>query len=360
MKDSTGLHRFQGRVPQLLLSLGVGAVGGALFALVQLPLAWMLGPLCANLLVAIGGAPVAVPERCRATFMGVLGLVLGGRITPAFVHQALAWPASVLLLIIGISTSTAVVALWYRRGCGFDRVSALYSSTPGAMTAMILMGERAGGDPQRITVSQSLRVLVVILTLPALFWHFGAAADASRSYPATEGVWLFLLLPLMIWLGRLLRLPQASLLGPLLCAALLGGLDVVHFQPPGWAMNLMLWVLGCAIGARFRGLAPRLLLRYAGQTLVASIIVLVMMVGFAELMHQWLQIDRGVAILALAPGGLGEMALVALSLNIDPLFVTFHQLVRVVLLVVLAPLVMRCLLRWRRSSADDARRETPE
>ncbi|OHV10277.1 AbrB family transcriptional regulator [Kushneria phosphatilytica] len=347
MKGLAGSRRFQEWPAQLALSLTIGALGGVLFSFAQLPLAWMLGPLCANLLVAIGGVPVAVPERCRAVFMGVLGLVLGGRITPAFVQQALAWPASVLLLIVGVCTSTAVVALWYRRGCGFDRVSALYSSTPGAMTAMILMGERAGGDPQRITVSQSLRVLIVILTLPALFWHFEATAGASRGYPATEGVWLVLLLPLMIGLGRLLRLPQYSLLGPLLCAALLGVLGVVHFQPPDWAMNLMLWMLGCAIGSRFRGLALRLLLRYAGQTLIASIIVLVIMVGFAELMHQWLQVDRDVAILALAPGGLGEMALVALSLNIDPLFVTFHQLVRVVVLVLLAPLAMRGLLRWR-------------
>ena len=43
-------------------------------------------------------------------------------------------------------------------------------------------------------------------------------------------------------------------------------------------------------------------------------------------------------VLAFAPGGLAEMSLIALALGVDPAFVSSHHVVRIFLVVVLAPL----------------------
>ncbi|MGM9126189.1 AbrB family transcriptional regulator, partial [Campylobacter jejuni] len=68
---------------------------------------------------------------------------------------------------------------------------AWFASAPGAMTAMVLMGDKVGGDPQRIAIAQSLRVILVILILPPLFWAFegGSMANATRGGEA-EALWL--------------------------------------------------------------------------------------------------------------------------------------------------------------------------
>jgi uncharacterized membrane protein AbrB (regulator of aidB expression) len=50
-------------------------------------------------------------------------------------------------------------------------------------------------------------------------------------------------------------------------------------------------------------------------------------------------------VLAFSPGGLAEMSLIALALDIDPAFVATHHVVRIFLVVVLAPLAFRI---WRR------------
>ncbi len=47
------------------------------------------------------------------------------------------------------------------------------------------------------------------------------------------------------------------------------------------------------------------------------------------------------ALLALAPGGVAEMCLIAVAWNIDPAFVAFHHLARMFLLMSLAPWVGR-------------------
>lgn len=331
----------------MLRSLGVGVVGGLVFALVGLPLAWMLGPLVANLVVSVRGVDVRIPEWLREAFLGVLGLVLGSQVTPALAHRILDWPISAALLLLGVFCSTALAAAWYRY-CGFDRVSAWFASAPGAMTAMVLMADKVGGDPQRISVAQSLRVILVILILPPLFWAFeDTAPGAVTLADQAQDLWLLLALPLVIPLGRWLRLPTSSLLAPLLVAVALGIGDVASLQLPGWGMNTMLWVLGSAIGSRFKGLSGKRLGRYVWQAGIATALALAVLAVFAELIHQAVGVPRDVALLALAPGGIGEMAIVAVALGLDPMFVAFHHLLRMVALMIVAPLWARWLSRHR-------------
>ena len=97
-----------GRAKALVLSLSVGAAGGVLFHIAGLPLAWMLGPLVANLLVSAKGVKVEVPESLRSVFLAVMGMVLGSQVTPELAYRVLDWPVSAMLLLAGVASSTAV------------------------------------------------------------------------------------------------------------------------------------------------------------------------------------------------------------------------------------------------------------
>ncbi|GEN22693.1 AbrB family transcriptional regulator [Halomonas cupida] len=329
----------------LIRSLALGAVGGALFSLTGLPLAWMLGPLVANLIAANRGMPVEIPERVRSGFLGVMGLVLGSQVTPELASQVSEWGLSALMLILGVAASTLAAAAWYRQR-GFDGTTALFAAAPGAMTAMIIMGEESGGDPARIAIAQSLRVVLVILLLPPLFWAMeDPGTVVSEVATPYTGLWLLLAIAPVIWLGTLVRLPTPALLAPLLLAAVLSGFDLAHFSLTDNAMNVVLWVLGSSIGARFRGLTGAVFTRYLVDASVATVIALAVLALFAEAIHQLMGVPRDVAMLALAPGGIGEMAIVALALDLDPVFVAFHHLLRMVLLMFAAPLVARWIQR---------------
>ena len=47
--------------------------------------------------------------------------------------------------------------------------------------------------------------------------------------------------------------------------------------------------------------------------------------------------------LAFAPGGLAEMTLIALALGVDPAFVSTHHVVRIFLVVILAPIAFKII-----------------
>jgi uncharacterized protein len=60
-------------------------------------------------------------------------------------------------------------------------------------------------------------------------------------------------------------------------------------------------------------------------------------------------------ILALAPGGLAEMSLVALALQVEAAFVSTHHVIRIAMVVLVAPALYRTLpLRWRRTARGPA------
>src|SRR5690554_3976065 len=329
----------------LIKSLAIGAVGGVAFHVLGLPLAWMLGPLLANLIVSASGVELDVPVPLREAFVGVLGLVLGSQVTPQLAQRVADWPVSAGLLLAGVVMATLAAAAWF-------------ASAPGAMTAMVIMGEQFGGDPRRIAIAQSLRIVLVILLLPPLFWVLeGDAAPAAEALePGFEAVWMLLALPPLFWLGRTLRVPSASLLLPMLFAGVLSGCDIASLRLADWGFNLMLWVLGCAIGSRFHGLSVATLKRYLGEAFIATLLALVVLGLFAEIIHHLVEVPRAVALLALAPGGIGEMAIVAVALDIDPVFVAFHHLLRMVALMILAPFwgrwLMAALAKERLTKSD--------
>lgn len=334
----------------LLNSLGLGIVGGLAFDFAGLPLPWMLGPLVVNLAASISGARVAVPEKLRMLFLGVLGLVLGSQVTPELASRVIDWPVSGALLLIGVAVSTWACAAWFRWR-GFDATTALFAAAPGALTAMIMMGEASGGDPRKIAISQSLRIVLVLLILPPLFWFYEGSAGADVSATAGGGfsaTWLLLALPLLIPLGIRLRLPTPALMMPLLVSALLSGFDIARFDMPDWGVNAMLLVLGSSIGARFRGMTPRVLRKHLKNSFTATLIALAIMGLFAEITHQILGTPRDIALLAMAPGGIGEMAILAVALGLDPMFIAFHHLLRVVALMAAAPF----LARWMQARRD--------
>jgi membrane AbrB-like protein len=147
-------------------------------------------------------------------------------------------------------------------------------------------------------------------------------------------------------LARLLKLPAAPLLGPLVLSAAvhLGGLTSA--KPPNEIVNLAQVVIGTGIGCRFVGIPARQVV----GTLITSAVATLVMLGLAVIAALGLEAALGLPFpalwLAFAPGGLAEMTLISLAMGIDTAFVSTHHLVRVLFMVTAAPIVFR-LIRSR-------------
>lgn len=326
---------------KLLNTLWVGLAGGLIFYWLNVPLAWMLGPLVANLLVSLTGLPVGIKPRLRGWFLGSLGVILGGQASQDTLAQASNWPASLAILSFGVALIILGVAFYFRKVAGFDKASSWFSAVPGAMTSMIMMGGQAGGDERKITLAHALRLTFVVLLVPSLFWFFFTPPDAASNplFQEPDNLWLLLGIAPAWWLGKRLRLPTPEFTAPLFMsvAAALSG----HaFAGPQVLVAATFLVLGGSIGARFYGTRLQEILWLGKHALGATLVALSLAAFTAAIMYWLLEIPFATALLTMTPGGVGEMAMVALALGVDPVFIAAHHLFRILALMLLIPFLV--------------------
>ncbi|TAN56907.1 MAG: AbrB family transcriptional regulator [Magnetospirillum sp.] len=340
------------------LGLGLGALGGGLFAELDLPLPWMLGALTATITASLSGWNPEVPQSLRTAMIAVLGLMLGGAFAPDLVDRVGRWAGSMTVLLAAMVVTTALVVVYLRRAAGMDLVTAFFSGAPGGINEMVVTGAALGGDERAIALSHSLRILLIVFTVPfgyRLIAHIhsvpmaqsmGRLLDLSR----VDALVLAGCAVIGAGLARLLRMPAWTLTGPMIVSAGLHLAGLTASRPPAEMVILAQVVTGAAIGSRFRGLRWGEVAVMARPALGATALMLAVSAAAAGLLAVLSDLPFPALLLAFVPGGIAEMCLVALALGQDVAFVSTHHVVRVVLVIMLAPLAFRWLSGWRSPS----------
>jgi membrane AbrB-like protein len=339
----------------LALTLVLGAVGGVLAHLAQLPLGYLLGSMVlVGVLAAFDikplGRRLTLPTGLRFSFVPVIGIAIGGAFTPEVARAALGWGPSLAALFVFVPVAHVMGYALYRRG-GLARAEAYYSAIPGGLIESVQMGEEAGADVRVLITLQTLRLIGTIIAVPLIFLALtghtvGSAAGTTMvgaSVPLTlQDVALMIAAGLIgAQAGKYLRLPGYIITGPLLCSAALHATGLMHAIPPGWLVSVTQVILGAGLGVRFVGMDRKVLIKCGKLAAVNGAFALVLAFVFAELVHIFAGEPLAAAFLAFAPGGLAEMSLVALSLNMSVIYVTAHHVLRIVLAVSFAKLGKR-------------------
>ncbi len=339
------------------LTLFCGAAGGFAAQLLHLPLALLLGSLVTTgIIAAIGWRPfgksVLLPMRLRLAFVPVIGVSIGGAFTPAVLASAADWWPGLVALFLFLPASHAIGYAIYRTG-GLPKVESFFGAIPGGLIETVQLGEEAGGDPRLLTVLQFLRLILTIIFVPLIFTVLTGGAVGSASGVTLPAAAVPLTLPEIAVLlaagalgfatARTLHFPAAIMTGPILFSAIAHATGIVHGVPPAWLVGLTQIVIGCGLGARFAGAERRMLVRALGLATANSILSLLVAFAFALVLSPLVAEPAPAVFLAFAPGGLAEMSLIALSLQMSVVFVTLHHVARIVLSVMIAKLGARWL-----------------
>jgi len=333
------------------ITLAIGTIGGALFFTLHMPLAWMLGAMLCVTAATLAGVPTGLPNPLRATFVAVLGIMLGSAFTPAIIGQFTAWAGGFLIATIYVIAATFLVYRFFSRHAGFDRVTAYFAATPGGVNEMSVVGQAMGGDIRRISLVHTVRVLSVVTLVPFFFRATSGASLPPLPQNAAHLADLALrdgaLLAAAGLLGARLALrwnfPAAALTGPLIMSAAIHLAGVTAAKPPIEIIAMAQVVVGSAIGARFTGLSLQQVRRIALTGIMSSAGMVALAVAMGVGLAPLVGVHPVALVLALAPGGLAEMSLVALIMGEDTAFVSTMHIWRITLVIMAAPLVFRWL-----------------
>ena len=217
---------------------------------------------------------------------------------------------------------------------------------------MTLMAEAYGADIRLVAFMQYTRVLCVAVaaSLVSRFWFAGSDA------PMPEVDWF----PGIAWtsfaetlalagagavLGHRLRIPAGPLLVPLCLGILLQDTGVMAIELPPWLLAMSYALIGWSIGLRF----TRSILAHVAQALprvIASTLTLIAVCGlFAAGLVYLVGVDPLTAYLAMSPGGLDSVAIIAASSTVNLPFVMAMQTARFLVVLLTGPSLARFIAR---------------
>ncbi|WP_028241150.1 AbrB family transcriptional regulator [Stutzerimonas azotifigens] len=326
----------------------VGAVGGWLATLANWPLPWMIGSLLAVIGVRCAGWLVTEVPRGRQAGQWIIASAIGLHFTSEVMTEVLRHFGVILAGAVG-TLLLGLIGIFILLRSGTDRATAFFASMPGGASEMVNLANRHDAEPARVAAAHSLRLLLVVLIIPALFtWSLPPIPPPPRA--PVDALWLALLLPaggLLAMLWQRLGQPNPWMLGPLTACAIGSVAFDLHIGLPAWAGALGQWLIGCSLGCHFDRpffrAAPTFLVRILLFTLLAMLAA----AGLAEALGWLATLDQTSLMLGMMPGGITELCLTAEALQLSVALVTALQVLRLFLVMFLAEPMFRL---WQRST----------
>ena len=341
----------------MALAAATGAAGGALGA-AGVPSSYLFGALLLGLVVAIAWPErLEVPARGFAAAQAVTGVTLGAYLQSSAlsaVGRSTGCPsllASAATLSLSLAAGVALA-----RFTGTDTRTASLGMVAGGASGIVGMADDLGGDDRLVAFMQYLRVLIVVLVTPLLVpiafsgHHAGGAGAAAGAGPVFGHPrdWLITAGARRARRGRRPRgsaLPAASLLGPMILvgrrdARVVGG----GFTVPPVLRETAFAVIGLRIGLRFTVATVRLVGRLLVPVTLCILGLLVACFGLAVLLDLTTSASLLDAYLATTPGGLYAVLAVAFGAGANTTFIVAVQGLRVLVMVLLAPVMVRWLI----------------
>jgi membrane AbrB-like protein len=343
------------RVP--LIAVPVAAAGGALAYSIHMPLPWVLGAMLAVAAVSLlSGRSLEQAGLLRRLAQGCIGLAIGLAFTPATLALLLQLSPWIVLAAATALALSVLSAPIIQRLAKLDGPTAIYAVALGASSEMALQALRAGADGASVASAHAVRIIIVTSSVTLLAWFWGHPGGTLAPALATAvGVvtvvvpWdalsvLLLLSGAAALLMQRLDVPNPWLLGPLLVggsgAAILGGVrmpDSILLA----AQIMIGWSLGQNMTREFFVRAPRVL---ASAALV-TVGILVVCLAMGAFISWGAGLPVMTAFLALAPGGMAEMGVIAKAFGLGaPVVAAFH-IVRVICTIFLTGALARWMLR---------------
>jgi membrane AbrB-like protein len=330
--------------PALLLALAAAQ----LCLWLDTPLPWMIGPLLSTACACMLGARLGAPVQAREAGQWAIGTTLGLYFS-APVLAVLARYAGWIVLAVAFAILLGVAGGWMlRRLSGTDGTTAFFAMAVGGASEMAVQGERHGALVDRVAAAHSLRIMMVVVTIPfALRWwstHGNAPGHdlfvplaSVVSYPGLAV--LVLLTSIGALLLKRLGIPNAWVIGPLMLAMMLTASGIQLSRLPEWMVRGGQLLIGVSLGTRFTPTFVHTAPRYLASVAACTVVMLLLAAGFALALAQMAGIHPGTAILASSPGGIAEMSLTARVLHLGvPIVTAFHVTRMVTVVLAIGPL----------------------
>ncbi len=352
--SAPAIRRFCTWVLVVALTAAIGLMLGA----ISVP----SGSLFAALVVAIGIAlrypthRLRVSHRVVVTAQAVIGCSLGASVDSHAIESI----GSRWLVVAVVTTATLMLSLlcgvYVADRCDLDRATGALGLIAGGASAIVSTADELGADARLVAFMQYLRVLGVVSLAPLVV---GVVGHAGHQRPNSRWDLISILTVLGcasagVVAARVIPIPAGALLYPLVIVALLSAVADAPVASPPVLESAAVCVIGWQVGLRFTSSTIRELRRLFLTTIGAVVVLVTACAGLGAVLMPLAHVTFADAYLATTPGGFYAVLATAAMRQGEMSFVVSAQLLRVLVMTLFAPSIIRAVVRRPRSFAGSA------
>ena len=211
----------------------------------------------------------------------------------------------------------------------------------------MILAEDEKSDLSQVATSHLIRLIIIITIFPFIVNSFyetetmEISNEIIRDQKFINLILLIVFSLLFIFIFEKLKIPAALLSGTLFASGFLQVTEVATYQLSPNIIDFCLLILGASVGCRFANKTFNEIARNALHSFVATFLLVIL--GLAAAFIASLIIDKNffTLLLSYCPGGIYEVAVIAIFFELDPEFVSFHHIIRLLMILFIVPLILR-------------------
>ncbi|MEH7501045.1 AbrB family transcriptional regulator [Neobacillus drentensis] len=335
-------------------------IGGFMFSVLHTPIPWLLGPMAAVLIGSkFGKVQYYWPSSIRNTGLVIVGYSIGLSFTHEALLQIIAKLPSMLLMTVLLVCFCAGIAFVVSKLSGVDYPTVLIGSIPGGLSQMIIFAEELKGiNITTVTFLQVARLIMIIFFVPFLILgplfknndhsaadlvNYGLGVPSNPLFPTV--IWFAIICFVCAFVARKLNFPTPYLLGPILGTAVF---NLLGLQGPALSSTLLdasQFMIGGYIGLLLKPEKLEHKTKIITLALVSGMVMILVSIGLSLLLVYYYHINHSTSFLALAPGGMDQMGILAHVVHADLSMVTGYQLFRLFFIYFAVPPILRWIFK---------------
>ena len=298
---------------------------------------------------ALSGIKIKMPKLALSSILIVLGLHIGNYIDQNLINQMTEWVWTSIIMFVYILISILIVSKYLQKFSGYNVKTSIFSAAPGALGPLMILAEHEKSDLSQVATSHLIRLIIIITVIPFFVVNYStneALTIQKFNYLDQNHFHLLILLIgsiLLIFLFDKIGVPAALLSGTLVASGILQITEVASYKLPDVSINFCLLILGASVGCRFADKSLKEVVGNSFHSLVATVILVALGLLAAIVATYFVDTNFLTLLLSFSPGGIYEVAVIAIAFDLDPNFVAFHHIIRLLMILFTVPIILKII-----------------
>lgn len=344
-----------------IITCVIGFVGAFIGKKLKIPAGILIGAIVSVAIINLTVGVAPIPLSMRMMTQIITGAFIGAGLTNASIRRMryLIKPASTI--VISLLSINLFLGLTLYHFTSMDLCTALFATTPGGLSEMLIISEDMGANTPLVSVFQLSRMIITVCTFPILMTHVmkaqrndcDTATTGIQSTPKSTSMslvdWKNFFITMVIsttagLLGRWCNFPGGALLFSAIMATVLKLRLNIGFIPT-WAKQLAQAVVGSYVGAKVTtDIVGSVAELWPYISLVVITYLAFCLIG-GYILSRITILDKVSAAFSCAPAGASDMALIASDFEVDSSNIAVLQMVRFILVIAVCPSLIELLLK---------------